>query len=306
MRAHASHHPRTQKPVYHFGLSLYPGEHLTPEQWDRAVDRVLQRLGLARHQALIIAHRDTEKDHVHVVVNRVGPDGRAWSPRRDMVKAREAVRRIEIDHGLVRTGARDLPVPELSSGAYHQALRTGRQPLADRVRDQAAAAFAEAAGWRDLEERLAARGFRLEAAARGSGLLVGDGSRSASLSRVDRALSGPKLAQRFGETFREHRQAHPEPPTVLAPGRAPSSLPGASLEQRASTLLERVTENQATFIAALEEMAKELGVKAEQIAEGRGRGRGGGRRAPRCAASSAARGCARGGSGRGGGRAASG
>ena len=190
MRAHASHHPRTQKPVYHFGLSLYPGEHLTPEQWDRAVDRVLQRLGLARHQALIIAHRDTEKDHVHVVVNRVGPDGRAWSPRRDMVKAREAVRRIEIDHGLVRTGARDLPVPELSSGAYHQALRTGRQPLADRVRDQAAAAFAEAAGWRDLEERLAARGFRLEAAARGSGLLVGDGSRSASLSRVDRALSG--------------------------------------------------------------------------------------------------------------------
>jgi hypothetical protein len=250
MRALSTEHPRTAKPVYHFGLSLYPGEHLTPEQWNQAVDRVLRRLGLDRRQALVIAHRDTAKDHVHVVVNRVGPDGRGWSPRRDMVRARDTVRRIETDYGLIRTGARDLPVPELTSGDYQQALRTGRQPLADRVREQASAAFAEAAGWRDLEARLAARGFRLEPAARGSGLLVSDGSRAASLSRVDRALSGPKLAQRFGETFRGHRQAHPEPPTVLAPGRAPASLPGERLEQRAAALLGRVTDTQATFTEA--------------------------------------------------------
>ena len=250
MRALASEHPRTTKPVYHFGLSLYPGERLTPEQWNDAVDRVLRRLGLDRHQALVIAHRDTDKQHVHVVVNRVGPDGRAWSPHRDMVRARDAVRRIEAEYGLIRTGARDLPVPELTSGDYRQALRTGRQPLADRIREQAAAAFAEAAGWRELEERLAARGFRLEPAARGSGLLVSDGVRAASLSRVDRELSGPKLARRFGETFRDHRRAHPEPPTVLAPGRAPASLPGDRLEERAAALLARVTETQATFTEA--------------------------------------------------------
>jgi len=74
-------------------------------------------------------------------------------------------------------------------------LRTGQQPLANRVREQAAAAFTAATGWRDLEARLAARGFRLEPAARGSGLLVTDGSRAASLSRIDRSLSGPRLAQ---------------------------------------------------------------------------------------------------------------
>ncbi|HEV3459847.1 MAG TPA: AAA family ATPase [Thermoanaerobaculia bacterium] len=250
MRAYASEHPRTDKPVYHFGLSLYPGEQLSREQWDQAVDRVLQRMGLGRHQALVIAHRDTEKQHVHIVVNRVGPDGRAWSTRRDMVRARDAVRRIEADFGLIRTGARDLPIPELTSGAYHQALRTGQQPLADRVREQAATAFTEAAGWRDLEARLAARGFRLEPAARGSGLLVTDGTRSASLSRVDRSLSGPKLARRYGQTFRDHRQAHPEPPTVVAPGRSPSALPGDSLGQRAAALLERVTDTQATFTEA--------------------------------------------------------
>jgi hypothetical protein len=250
MRAHAGHHPRTEKPVYHFGLSLRLAEHLTPEQWDQAVDRVLQRLGLGRHQALVVAHRDTDHEHVHIVVNRVGDEGRGWLPSLDLLKTRDAIQHIEIEFGLTRDDTHDLSPPVLTSGAYQQALRTGRQPLADRVRDQAAAAFANATGWSDLEARLAARGFRLEPAARSSGLLVTDGSLFASLSHVDQSLSGPKLARRFGETFDEHRQAHPEPPTVLAPGHAFHRPPGGSLEHRAAEMLDRLTETRATFTAA--------------------------------------------------------
>src|SRR5258708_15093877 len=37
MRAHAGERPITAKPVYHFGLTLQPGEHLRPEQWDAAI-----------------------------------------------------------------------------------------------------------------------------------------------------------------------------------------------------------------------------------------------------------------------------
>ena len=37
----------------------------------RAVDESLKALGLERHQTLIVAHRDTEHRHVHVIVNRV-------------------------------------------------------------------------------------------------------------------------------------------------------------------------------------------------------------------------------------------
>jgi hypothetical protein len=250
MRAHASQHPRAEKPVYHFGLSLHPAEHLSPEQWNHVVDLLLQRLGLGRHQALVIAHRDTDHEHVHVVVNRVGDDGRAWEKENDLVKASGAIRSIEVEYGLICGRSSDLPAPKITSGAYQQALRSGEQPLADRVRDQAAGAFTGATGWDDLEARLAARGFRLEPAARSSGLLVTDGSRFASLSRVDRSLSGPKLARRFGETFDEHRQAHPEPPTVLVPGQAFYQRPSGSLEQRAAELLDRLTETRATFTAA--------------------------------------------------------
>src|SRR6202030_4214225 len=135
-------------------------------------------------------------------------------------------------------------------GAYGQAPAAGHPPLADRVRDQAAADFAEATDWSDLEARLAARGFGLRAATRHAGLLITDGSRLGALSRVDPAISGPRLARRFGETFDDYRRAHPEPPAVQEPERATMLEPGASLEDRAAELLDRLTRTCATFTEA--------------------------------------------------------
>ena len=40
----------------------------------RAGDAALKVMGLERHQAVLIAHRDTAHPHVHVVVNRVDPE----------------------------------------------------------------------------------------------------------------------------------------------------------------------------------------------------------------------------------------
>ncbi len=256
MRAHAEElaDVRVEKPVYHFGLSLPEGEHLSREDWREAIDRVLDRMGLADHQAMVIAHNDTPYEHVHIMVNRVGDDGRVWEPYRDMVAAREAVREIERDYGLQRTGpnrGREIDPPSPSDGAYAEALRTGQQPLADRVREQAGEAFAEASGWRDLEQRLADLGFRLERAERGAGVVVTDGSRRASLSQVDRNLSGPKLAERFGETFKVHREHVPEPPRVTpAPGRAIEDLSGATIRERAEALVDRVSATRASFTEA--------------------------------------------------------
>jgi AAA domain-containing protein/relaxase-like protein/DNA relaxase TraI-like protein/RNA helicase len=252
MRAYAEENPRVERPVYHFGLSLSPGEHLTPEQWDAAVDRVLARMGLSEHQALVMAHGDTDREHVHIVVNRVGQDGRAWEVRRDMVRAYEAVHEIESEHGLRRTGESALAPPDLSPGAHQRARRTGQQPLADRVRQEAGPALARATSWRQLDEWLAARGFRLESAEHGSGVVVADGVRRASLSHVDRDLSGPKLAQRFGETFREYRARDPEIPALQAPAGlgAAEPLPGRTLVERADALVERVLVTRATFTEA--------------------------------------------------------
>jgi Ti-type conjugative transfer relaxase TraA len=251
MRYAASENPKVSKPVYHFGLSLDSGEHLTREQWENAAGRVLEAMGLGDHQAVLIAHNDTDNEHIHLVVNRIADDGRAWRPYRDMVKAHRPIPALEIEFGLRRTGREQAP-PDLSAGAIREAMRTGVQPLADRVREEAGHVFAQATSWRQLEAGLAELGYRLERAERGSGLVVTDGSRRASLSHVDRNLSGPKLAARFGETFREHRERHPEPPQVVrqAGGREIPELAGATPRERAEALVERITSTRATFTEA--------------------------------------------------------
>jgi len=251
MRYAASENPKVKKPVYHFGLSLDEGEHLTREQWEDAAGRVLEAMGLGDHQAVLIAHNDTDNEHVHLVVNRIGDDGLAWRPYRDMVKAHQPIPAIEIEFELRRTGREQAP-PDLSAGTIREAMRTGVQPLADRVREEAGHVFAQATDWRQLEAGLAELGYRLERAERGSGLVVTDGSRRASLSHVDRNLSGPKLAARFDETFREHRERHPEPPQVVrqAGGREVPELAGATRRERAEALVERITSTRATFTQA--------------------------------------------------------
>ena len=64
------------QPVYAFSLAWHPDEAqgLDRAEMTRAGDAALKVMGLDRHQAVLIAHRDTAHPHVHVVVNRVDPE----------------------------------------------------------------------------------------------------------------------------------------------------------------------------------------------------------------------------------------
>ena len=64
------------QPVYAFSLAWHPDEKagLDRAEMAKAGDAALKVMGLDRHQAVLIAHRDTAHPHVHVVVNRVDPE----------------------------------------------------------------------------------------------------------------------------------------------------------------------------------------------------------------------------------------
>ncbi|MEW5918194.1 MAG: relaxase/mobilization nuclease domain-containing protein, partial [Gemmatimonadota bacterium] len=63
MRATASRSDRVEKPVYHLVLSFDPGDAVDRATIERVADRVLDRLGLGEHQAVIVAHRDRGHSH---------------------------------------------------------------------------------------------------------------------------------------------------------------------------------------------------------------------------------------------------
>jgi hypothetical protein len=68
---------RAADPVVHWVISYARDEPATNEMIEADVRRMLASIQLGGHQYMAMVHDDTDNRHVHVVANRVGPDGRA-------------------------------------------------------------------------------------------------------------------------------------------------------------------------------------------------------------------------------------
>ena len=68
---------RAVDPVVHWIISYARDEPATNEMIEADVRKMLASIQLGGHQYMAMVHDDTDNRHVHVVANRVGPDGRA-------------------------------------------------------------------------------------------------------------------------------------------------------------------------------------------------------------------------------------
>ena len=93
---------RCKEFVYHISINLQEGEHLTPEQWEQAVEHTALRLGLQNNQRIVVEHeKEGRGDHQHVIFNRIDPDtGKAVNMGHDYVKHERAARELEKEFGL--------------------------------------------------------------------------------------------------------------------------------------------------------------------------------------------------------------
>ncbi|KAB2914560.1 MAG: AAA family ATPase [Hyphomicrobiaceae bacterium] len=89
--------------AYHFVLSWKPEENPpTPEGMADHARQVLQLLGLGEHEAVLIAHGDTDNPHIHVVANRVHPTtGRLWKSYRAQERMNDYAYDWMVKNGLV-------------------------------------------------------------------------------------------------------------------------------------------------------------------------------------------------------------
>jgi len=61
--AASRHGSRCQKPLYHVIFNAAKGEHLTAEQWERALHLWETEMGLANHQRAVVQHFKDERWH---------------------------------------------------------------------------------------------------------------------------------------------------------------------------------------------------------------------------------------------------
>jgi hypothetical protein len=258
MRATASQ-GRTAKPVQHLSISLAPGEHLTREQWEKVIDTTLSDLGLAGHQALIVAHQDTAHEHIHLVVNRVHPETyRAWDRWQDRHRLMESLRPQEKELSLRQTPHIKNP-DGLPDRLVQQFERTGEPPLIDFARLTARPIFREVATWSQIHEQLREHGLYLDR--KGQGLVVSDDRHHVKASSVDRAASLRALEARLGPY-------QPGPPLLQSVDRALSSELRRSEITEALAPLRSAQQDQSLAQVARDQAAQRLDHTAAALQRG--------------------------------------
>ena len=217
MEATAFQNAHVERPCYHSAVAFDVEDRPTRAQMEQGGDHVLDRLGLADYQAMLVAHNDREYAHVHHGEScppgdrrRLGSVARPTLDRGRAARCRARIwnagspGRLAPSHELERS----MPVvreASLTWGERRQAARTGELPLLDRAR--AALPDCRAAiSWPALDAALAQHGLAVERTTRG--LTITNGARGVSASRVAPELVPPSQLQ-FGERFPE-REATPD------------------------------------------------------------------------------------------------
>lgn len=123
--------PKTPRPVWHCSLSLPEGERLDSDKWETVVHDFLDGMLFDRenHQFFAVRHTDTDHDHVHIIVSRIGLDAGLWHGKWEARKAIDLTQKLEIQHGLTRTpGYRQKDEKSLTKGEIEMAVRTEQAP----------------------------------------------------------------------------------------------------------------------------------------------------------------------------------
>ena len=68
--------PKLSKPVLHISLSLAPEDLMDKGKLSEIAHECARQMGFENNQYIAVYHKDTKHQHVHIIVNRVGFDGK--------------------------------------------------------------------------------------------------------------------------------------------------------------------------------------------------------------------------------------
>lgn len=186
-----------KKPVFHAFLSLPKNEHLTDQQWEEIAKDYLKEMNIdiEKHQYICVRHNDTDKEHIHIVANRVGLDGSVWLGQHSAFNTIAACERLEVKHGLTITQSlkgqkSDVSAP--TKNEIEQALRTGEKPARIVLQNALQAAMVGKPDLQTFIDRVQAVGIEPRFNVSSTGNVAG-----VSFSVGDVAFKGSQLGKKY-------------------------------------------------------------------------------------------------------------
>lgn len=217
--------PRLAKPVMHVILSLAPGETPNKPALLAMAEDCAKELGFDKHQYLSVTHNDTGHLHLHIVVNRVGFDGKTLSDSNNYKKIANCCRKMELKYQLkqVESPRRFLPKEKHNSPRLDSRKETMKTDL--RI------SLLESKSYAEFESRMKQKGYALIKARgiafRDSKMMYAKGSELGySLSKIEKILQ-LTLSQKqlqIHEDLRKEKRLIPDP-KINRPEMSKSRLP---------------------------------------------------------------------------------
>ncbi len=94
--------PNLQKYFYHTSINFPPEENLPNELMKRIGHDYLEANGFTQHQFIMFRHHDADHPHLHILVNRIGYDGKVLSDSNDYQRSEKVLRDLEAKYNLVK------------------------------------------------------------------------------------------------------------------------------------------------------------------------------------------------------------
>jgi Relaxase/Mobilisation nuclease domain len=94
--------PNLQKYFYHTSINFPPQENLPNEIMKQIGLDYLQANGFTQHQYIMFRHFDAGHSHLHILVNRIGYDGKVLSDSNDYQRSEKVLRELEVKYDLVK------------------------------------------------------------------------------------------------------------------------------------------------------------------------------------------------------------
>lgn len=104
----ASENPNLSSPVQHIILAFPPGEDLQDEKLAEIAQQYLRELEIIQTQYVVVSHREKEHKHLHIVLNRVGNDGRTIKDNFLGLRGKKKAQELTQRHGLKAAEKKDL------------------------------------------------------------------------------------------------------------------------------------------------------------------------------------------------------
>lgn len=104
----ARENPNLSSPVQHIILAFPPGEDLQDEKLAEIAREYLRELGISQTQYVVVSHREKEHKHLHIVLNRVGNDGRTIKDNFLGLRGKKKAQELTQRHGLKAAEKKDL------------------------------------------------------------------------------------------------------------------------------------------------------------------------------------------------------